>query len=493
MVAFGYILEGPDPQALSNLTPKIIPIILMLMEDEHKMVRSSAAWTFGRITDIIPQSIQSNHNILQPIIKCLRDDVDLVSERACWTIANLSEYYKKCNIKNNIITNNTKNFIQALLTRGSNKKSKTYLISGCFEALNAVVQLTPPNQFKMLQQLLKQLIKELTNLKNQINNMNKNDDIIGARIGGIFSGITCIMNHICDTIRKTKHTNDPMDFGLLDDNMCDNIMDASVKVLQLESPTIYEEALLSLSSVADCIGTKFFKYLGSSKVQGLLVQAIRYGEKNEILCRLGAGLIGDVFRTCEPAILTLNGGNKKAFEKFTDNIVRLFIQQLKSGDLAMETKPSIIDALSDVCLGFGGTRYTNDILNNILQLGLISLPNDAMEDEIDEFNNIRIAIMGTLRASVVLYHQAGNVNLILNNLNKILQFLDKVVNDKFTSKDVVISVFPFLQEICEYGNNNTKQRFKNPVITKYFRKANTYNDNDISLTAHRIFKSLEKN
>lgn len=55
-MAFGAILEGPDPTNLKPLVEEAMPMLIQLMKDESVAVKDTAAWTIGRVCELVSKS-----------------------------------------------------------------------------------------------------------------------------------------------------------------------------------------------------------------------------------------------------------------------------------------------------------------------------------------------------------------------------------------------------------------------------------------------------
>lgn len=52
-MAFGAILEGPDPTNLKPLVEEAMPMLIQLMKDDSVAVKDTAAWTIGRVCELV--------------------------------------------------------------------------------------------------------------------------------------------------------------------------------------------------------------------------------------------------------------------------------------------------------------------------------------------------------------------------------------------------------------------------------------------------------
>lgn len=66
----GSILGGIETTTLKPLVQQAMPTLIELMYDSSVVVRDTAAWTFGRICDIIPEAA-INDTYLKPMLECL--------------------------------------------------------------------------------------------------------------------------------------------------------------------------------------------------------------------------------------------------------------------------------------------------------------------------------------------------------------------------------------------------------------------------------------
>merc|ERR550519_1743121 len=93
LMAFGSILDGPDPSQLKPLVEQAMPMLIELMKDSSVVVKDTAAWTIGRVCELIPEAA-INPVTLQPLLEALV--VGLASEprvasNVCWAFTSLAD------------------------------------------------------------------------------------------------------------------------------------------------------------------------------------------------------------------------------------------------------------------------------------------------------------------------------------------------------------------------------------------------------------------
>lgn len=93
VMAFGSILEGPDAVQLKPIVEQAMPFLFKLMHDSSVNVRDTAAWTIGRVCEIIPDAAVAPPN-LQPLLQALVTGLTAeprVASNVCWAFSSLAE------------------------------------------------------------------------------------------------------------------------------------------------------------------------------------------------------------------------------------------------------------------------------------------------------------------------------------------------------------------------------------------------------------------
>jgi len=93
LMAFGAILEGPDPTNLKPLVEEAMPMLIQLMKDESVAVKDTAAWTIGRVCELISEAA-CNPAYLRPLLEALVEGLTAeprVASNVCWAFSSLAE------------------------------------------------------------------------------------------------------------------------------------------------------------------------------------------------------------------------------------------------------------------------------------------------------------------------------------------------------------------------------------------------------------------
>ena len=93
LMAFGAILEGPEPNQLKGLVEQAMPMLIELMKDPSVVVKDTAAWTIGRVCELTPEAA-IKEECLQALLEALVAGLSAeprVAANVCWAFTSLSE------------------------------------------------------------------------------------------------------------------------------------------------------------------------------------------------------------------------------------------------------------------------------------------------------------------------------------------------------------------------------------------------------------------
>jgi importin subunit beta-1 len=93
VMAFGSILDGPDPAQLLPLVTQALPLLIGMMTDADNHVKDTTAWTLGRICDLLIVSIKPDvhlHPLVSALVNGLQENSKIASN-CCWALQNLAD------------------------------------------------------------------------------------------------------------------------------------------------------------------------------------------------------------------------------------------------------------------------------------------------------------------------------------------------------------------------------------------------------------------
>ena len=86
MYISGSILEGPDTNKLKPIVEQAMPMLIELLKDSSVVVRDTAAWSVGRVCEILPEAV-INEQSLPPLLLALGEGLTAeprVASNVCW-------------------------------------------------------------------------------------------------------------------------------------------------------------------------------------------------------------------------------------------------------------------------------------------------------------------------------------------------------------------------------------------------------------------------
>lgn len=92
VMAFGSILDGPDPNLLQPLVSQALPTLIEMMQDPSIQVKDTTAWTLARTCDTMVETIKPETlpPLITALINGLRDNAKVATNSA-WGLMNLAE------------------------------------------------------------------------------------------------------------------------------------------------------------------------------------------------------------------------------------------------------------------------------------------------------------------------------------------------------------------------------------------------------------------
>lgn len=122
VMAFGCIMEGPDPSTMKPLAENALTTLISLMSDENVVVRDTTAWALGRICEVVSEAaLTPNHlpMLLTALVNALQAE-PRVAANACWALSSLAEAAYETAMDSRVDTS---------------KEPDSYLLSSFFRAI----------------------------------------------------------------------------------------------------------------------------------------------------------------------------------------------------------------------------------------------------------------------------------------------------------------------------------------------------------------------
>jgi importin subunit beta-1 len=92
IMAFGSILDGPNPKNLASIVGQAMPYLIAALDHLKTEVRDTAAWTIGRACDVCAEVVV-DPVVLTPLLPALANALaqePRVAGNVCWALSSLS-------------------------------------------------------------------------------------------------------------------------------------------------------------------------------------------------------------------------------------------------------------------------------------------------------------------------------------------------------------------------------------------------------------------
>jgi len=410
-IIIGSILEGPNPTNLYPLVNQALPLLVNLMKDDITQVKDTTAWTLGRISDVLPDTLKNEttlHSLVTVVTEGL-SDTPRVASNCCWCLMNLAEQLEPEDLEVNVTYPLSKYFegiITALLNASQQEQANTEINfrASIYEAMSTLVSHCSKDCLQIVAKLTEvtlQKLDETIMLQNQIVNI---DDRLAHHE---------LQANLCSVLTSCIRRLDK-DITV----MSDNIMTTLLRIISSasKSSTVLEDAFLAVGALSAVIEGGFSKYI-ESFVPYLNV-ALQAHEEYQ-MCSIAVGLVGDICRALNEGVIP-----------YTDEFMTHLLEDLQSSILHRDVKPAILSCFGDIALAIGSNfvNYLSIVMAVLKQASSMEAsPNDY--DMIDYVNQLREGILEAY-VGIVQGLKSGNcAGEMASHVNDIFAFMHTIHDD----------------------------------------------------------------
>ncbi|CAO1615921.1 unnamed protein product [Parajaminaea phylloscopi] len=467
VLCFGSVLDGPDSVMLTPLVEQALPTVIEMLQDSSVAVKDSAAWTLGRITDLLAKTI-SPQNHLTPLVQALvtsLQDEPRISCNCSWALTRLVSEFGGSSplseasmdgagaakaedgfLQTSPISPFYEGITSALLQVASRPTNENNSRSAAFEAISEAVDRAPRDCISNVSNIILQLLERqerLNSLADQLVGMDDKNNWVEMQssISGVVSA----------ALRRLGKEILPLG---------DRIMTNLLTLIQHGSkiPTVLEDAFLAVGSVVQSFDADFEKYLEA--FLPFLVAAIGNHEATQ-LCSVAVGVVGD-----------LCNGLGAGMAKYSQQLMTALFEGLQSSVIHRDVKPTILRCFGDMALAIGADfePFLGTTMVVLQQAGAtVSPPNDfAM---IDYVNYLREAVAEALTGIVAGLNAAGRVDLLQPHVELIVGFLTFVATHTFDRTESLLkAALGLLGDLAStFANGQLKAALTQPAIAELIK------------------------
>nr|XP_033332037.1 importin subunit beta-1 isoform X1 [Megalopta genalis] len=425
LMAFGSVLGGLDPGTVKPLVEQAMPTLIELMYDGSVAVRDTAAWTFGRICDIIPEAV-INETYLKPLLEALLNGLKAeprVAANVCWAFTGLAEAsYESAESSEHgdqpdtyCMSQYFDYIVQRLLeTTDRPDGAQANLRSAAYEALMEMVKNSPRDCYVTVQKTTMVILERLQQVLQMESHIQTHSDR---------AQYNDLQSLLCATLQSVLRKVTPEDAP----QISDVIMMALLSMFNSNScktEGVQEDALMAVSTLVEVLGEGFLKYMDPFKPY--LVLGLKNHAEYQVCCT-AVGLTGDICRAL-----------KNKMFPYCDEIMTLLLENLGNNTVHRSVKPQIFSVFGDVALSIGPEfkKYLDVVLQTLAQASQATVDRSDY-DMIDYLNELREGVLEAYTGIVQGLRGDGTnlcsdtaVTLVEPHVPFIIQFITSIAQDR---------------------------------------------------------------
>lgn len=336
VMAFGCILDGPDPATLSTLvTQALSTLVQMLQSDPDVHVRDSVAWTLSKITELMLDVVDPSMH-LQDLVTSLvmgLSGTPRIINSCCAALNNLvlqllpagdsvlddpqtspmSPYYE--------------GIFKALMPVSEKPSNESNSRTAAYQTMSTFISCSAQDTLPIAEQVAQAMLgrqEALIGMQNQLLGMDDRNNWNDMQIG------ICVV--LQSFIQKSPALVGPY---------ADRIMTNLLTIISSSSKHggVLEDTMSTVGAIAGALETGFVKYMEA--YSPFLFQALGAFEESQVV-QAGVNCVSDVSRAIGEAL-----------QPYAERIMVALIEILRSPVINRLVKPTAIIAIGEVALAIG--------------------------------------------------------------------------------------------------------------------------------------------
>ncbi|KAI6178497.1 Importin N-terminal domain-containing protein [Aphelenchoides besseyi] len=376
VMAFGSILDGPDPGTLLRLVEQAIGPLIERVKDPHIAVRDTAVWAVGRVCDLCVELVSKPeviHELLPALFETLGQQ-PRVASNACWTISSLVKATYRAASDHSadssgepetyILSSCFENMIQELVKTSERPDANNALRNAAFEALMELIKNSPRDCYHAVQQTTMIVIKKMEQF------LNVEEESLSSASDR--SQLRDLISQLCATLQSVLRKIQPNDLPIVSDQIMNILLKIMNRYQGRDNGAVMEEALMAVSALISVMKSDFSRFMEHFKPI-LFFSLANYVDKE--LCVNALGVISDLCTAFENQI-----------KDYSDDIVAGMIKLLDDPAPDRMIKCHVIEVLGDVinALGTDYIRYLEPTMGYVLQAAATSSTEVVAADDFDK-------------------------------------------------------------------------------------------------------------
>ncbi|XP_065163099.1 importin subunit beta-1 isoform X2 [Atheta coriaria] len=439
LMVFGAILGGLDANTLKPLVETAMPTLIQLMYDNSVIVRDTAAWTFGRICEIIPEVAINDHflkPLLESLIRGLKSE-PRVAANVCWAFTGLAEAaYENADVNEEtnqpdtyVLSQYFEFIVQNLLeTTDRADGAHANLRPAAYEALMEMVKNSPKDCYITVQRTTMVILERLQQVLQMETHISSHKDR---------SQYNDLQSLLCGTLQSVLRKVTPEDAP----QISDAIMTAMLTMFNSnKSGGVQEDALMAVSTLVEVLGEGFLKYMDAFKP--FLYIGLKNHQEYQV-CGTAVGLTGDIFRALKMKALP-----------YCDEIMHLLLENLSDNSVHRSVKPQILSVFGDIVLSIGPEfkKYLDVVLSTLAQASQAQVDRNDFE-MVEYLNELREGVLDAYTGIVQGLKGDGatahpDLLIVEPHIPFIVQFIIVVARDPEHSEGTIAVAAGLVGDLC---------------------------------------------
>lgn len=448
VMAFGSILEGPEPENLAPLIREALRPILLLIKDEYLQVKETVAWCLGRIAELVVEAIDINEHLphfLEALVFGLKDHPK-VSTNCCWTLMNLLEQFcaHADSQETSVLLPYYATIIPVLMELSGKLDNEYSLRASAYEALSAFVTYSAADTMPLIQNIAAEVLARLEttiSMQLQAYNTESRTNLEELQVS-ILSLLTTIIRRLSLAVQLAA----------------DSLVTLFLKLLSAQEPNalIEEDIFIALSAVALALGPGFNVYM--SALVPFLVKALANTEQP--ICNTAVGLVADLAQSLGPNI-----------SPHLTEIMNILGANLNNASVKRDLRPAILSCFGDVATAVGADflPYVEFVMNICGAAASITPENDSY-DALDYVSAVKDAVLECYVG--VVNGMQENPQVVYPYVAAIFALVEQITMDENLSDTelVVRAATGLLGDLgAMFPKGEIKQGFVQPWVVQFIK------------------------
>ncbi|XP_034938522.1 importin subunit beta-1 isoform X2 [Chelonus insularis] len=487
LMAFGSILGGLEPTTLRPLIEQAMPTLIQLMYDVSVVVRDTAAWTFGRICEIIPEAA-INETYLKPLLESLANGLNAeprVAANVCWAFTGLAEAsYEAAEAEDGqqpetyCMSVFFDYIVQKLLeTTDRPDGAQANLRSAAYEALMEMVKNSPRDCYVTVQKttmVILERLQQVLQMESHIQNHSERAQYHD------------LQSLLCATLQSVLRKVTPEDAP----RISDAIMTALLSMFNSNSGKVggvQEDALMAVSTLVEGLGEGFLKYMDAFKP--FLCMGLKNHTEYQV-CGAAVGLTGDICRALKNKVLP-----------YCDDIITLLLENLRNNTVHRSVKPQILSVFGDVALSIGPEfkKYLEVVLQTLAEASQTDVDRNDF-DMIDYLNELRVGVLEAYTGIIQGFRGEGEITGVPNpdvalvepQVPFIIQFITTIAQDREHSDESMCAAIGLLGDLVVVFGTKLLPLVETEPLTELLTKGRRARSNKARALATWVTKEIRK-